>query len=108
MTDPRAWVQERRPGAPLSLAAAIDRVLVTTPAGEGRLPEQLAGAGLSALRTVVSGPPGRASASTLLAADALLTYACEAAAAEGTAALERLTDGLGLDRFSALLREGPE
>ena len=108
MTDPRGWVRERRPGAPSSLAAAIDHVLDTMPAGGGRLPEQLAGAGLSALRTVVAGPAGRASASTLLAADALLTYACEAAAVEGSAALKRLTDGLGLERFAALLREGSE
>lgn len=108
MTDPRRWVRERRPGAPPSLAAAVDRVLAWRPPTGETLPEELAAAALSALSRVVGGPAGRASASTLLAADALLTYACEAAAEEGTAALERLASGLGLDRFEALLGEGAE
>ncbi|MBW3553920.1 MAG: hypothetical protein KY466_10435 [Gemmatimonadetes bacterium] len=86
----------------------MDRVLAGLPAGEGSLPEQLAAAALSALSTVVAGPAGRLSAATLLAADALLTYACEAAAGEGTASLQALTRGLGLDRFEALLQESAE
>lgn len=108
MTDARRWVRERRPGAPPSLAAAMDRVLAGMPASGGDVPEELAAAGLSALERVVGGPAGRASAPTLLAADALLTYACEAAAAEGVETLERLVSGLGLDRFESLLRERPE
>ena len=105
MTDARGWVRERHPGPPPSLAAAMEGVFARMPPNGGSLPEQLAAAGLSALGTVVAGSAGRASASTLLAADALLTYACEAAADEGTGALRRLTAGLDLDRFEALLRE---
>ena len=67
------------------------------------VPEQLAEAGLAALAEVIAGVGARASAVRLLAADALLTFACEAAAEEGGGALERLTEALAPDRFAALL-----
>ena len=76
--------------------------------GEPRLPElwlllRRPVAPPEALRDVVRGPGDRASAPALLAADALLTHAVEAAAEEGRAALDSLLHSLDFDRFQALL-----
>lgn len=106
MTDPGRWLDARRPQAPASLRAAIDRALARTPPEDGPLEERLARAALAALRGVVREDGGRESAEALLAADALLTYACEAAAERGHEALGSLTAGLGPERFGALLPGG--
>jgi hypothetical protein len=75
--------------------------------GVGHVSERLAAAGLEALYRVVTQPSTRPRAVELLAADALLTYACEAAvdADAGPDALERLADTLDLRRFADLLEE---
>lgn len=68
--------------------------------------ELLAEASLVCLRAVLSAvPPKRAAALDLLAADALLTYACEAAAEEGATALEALARDYGPAKLAALLPE---
>ena len=115
MTEARAWLDARHPRPPASLRAAMARALdrsAAEPAGvlssparaaHGSPAGRLAGAALAALREVVGGEGGRASAADLLAADALLTYACEAAAEEGPAALEALTVALGPGHFEGLL-----
>lgn len=72
---------------------------------EAALHRRLALAGIRALETVVDRPSERSTATTLLAADALLTYACEAAAEAGPDPLDRLTRELGFDRFSQLIPE---
>jgi hypothetical protein len=75
--------------------------------GVGPVPERLAAAGLEALCRVVTQPSTRSLAVALLAADALLTYACEAAvdADARPDALERLAHSLDLSRFADLLEE---
>lgn len=67
--------------------------------------DRLAAAGLAALQDVVGRPSERGTATTLLAADALLTYACEAAAEAGPDALDRLTASLDFARFSHLIED---
>ena len=103
MTDPVAWL-DARPPAPAGVRAIIDELLAgTDPALT--LPDRLAAAGLAALEQVVARPSERRTAPTLLAADALLTYACEAAAEAGPETLDRLTRDLDFERFSQLMPE---
>lgn len=65
--------------------------------------DALAGGGLAALRRVAARPSSRAEALNLLAADALLTHACEAAAGAGEAELARVLDRLSVARLAAVL-----
>ena len=73
---PRAFLATRTPPAPAPLATWLEGV----PLGPGTTTEALLHAGLSELDAARSAPGRvRTSAFHLLAADALLTYACEAA-----------------------------
>jgi len=73
---PRTFLATRNPSAPEPLATWLAGV----PLGPGAESEALLRAGLSELDASRSAPGRvRASAFHLLAADALLTYACEAA-----------------------------
>ena len=99
-----AWLDGREPPAPPPLRSAVrDLVADTDPSAS--LPDRLAAAALTALETVASKPSDRSAARSLLAADALLTYACEAAAEAGPAELDRLTRSLTFERFALLLPE---
>lgn len=89
--------------APASLRAAMERALESVPPTDEAPAARLARAGLAALASVVEGGGDRGSAADLLAADALITGACRAAAEAGPESLERLLAGFGLDRFEALL-----
>ena len=100
-----AWVDARRPAAPPSLRTAIAAGLETVPDGQASVPDRLAEAGVATLRSVLRRGAGRGSAAALLAADALVTFACEAAAEEGGAALERLGERLAPDALESLLEE---
>lgn len=107
MTDERAkgaaaWLDGRPEPAPPSVRTEIDRLMADTDPAEA-LHDRFAAAALWGLEAVLAGPSDRRSAIPLLAADALLTYACEAAAKEGLGALDALTASLDLDRFSHLL-----
>lgn len=86
---------------------AVARALAAAPApagpGSAAIADHLADAGIAALARVARSAPERSIAPELLAADALLTYACEAAAEAGPEALDRLTDRLDLAHFAALL-----
>lgn len=110
MKDPRRWLDARRPVPPGSLRTALTRALEsagdTAPSTGSSVAERLADAGLATLRSVLAGDAGRTSAPALLAADALLTYACEAAAEEGPAAVARLGERLSPQAFEALLESG--
>ena len=96
MTRPEllAWLDARRPEVPATLSAHLRRQLA---AGPEPLPELLAARGRAALDRVLAQPGGgRALALDLLAADALVTYAFEAQAAQdprGLVALARLVSG---------------
>lgn len=104
MTDLDRWLDGRRPAAPAELRRAIDEC-VDQSDGFGSIHDRLATAGVRALERAVNSVGDRSSASLLLAADALLTYACEAAAEAGPAELDRLLGTLDLARFSELVGE---
>lgn len=104
MTDVARWLDERRPAMPHELRRAVEAALERTAAARyGSVEDRLADAALSALSRVAGAVPERSTATELLAADALLTYACEAAAEAGPDALERLTARLDYARFARLL-----
>lgn len=90
---------------PTELRQALDAALVDDEAGAveaGSVADRLAAAGLAALARSIRGTE-RSTATDLLVADALLTYACEAAAEVGQAELDRLTAALDFERFATLL-----
>lgn len=102
------WLDARQPAPPPSLRAAIDAALRASAPGAPDAPvhDRLAEAGLEALGRVARKPSERSTAAELLAADALLTYACEAAAEAGPDAVDALTGRLDAERFAGLLEEG--
>ncbi len=87
---------------PEELRRAVAAAMERAPGGVTAVPERLAEVGLGALSRALGGT-NRSAATDLLVADALLTYACEAAAEAGPAALDRLTGALDLTRFATLL-----
>lgn len=113
MIELSRWLDARRPAPPPSLRAAIQRAIRRSDPGAGPLHMRLAATGLETLRRVAALPSTREHAEELLAADALITYACEAAVeadgvdgADGGDALEALTAALGPARFAGLLPGG--
>lgn len=90
LLDAERWLESRLREAPAELAAEV-RALVRGaaarggggPLGGGEVADLLATAGLLGLDEVVAAPGGRESALRLLAADAALTCAFEAAAETG-------------------------
>lgn len=105
MTGTAAWLDARYPGMPAELRQALDEALADGQDAEvegGSVADRLAAAGLTALARSIRGTE-RSTATDLLAADALLTYACEAAAEAGPAELDRLTGALDFERFATLL-----
>lgn len=104
MNELARWLDERTPAMPSELRAALDAAVEAAgPSDADPLPDRLAGAGLATLARVARATAQRSTAMELLAADALLTYACEAAAEAGPEALERLTARLDYARFATLL-----
>ena len=83
----RRWLQSRMSDAPPELAADILRLIETTPDLDLSDPvTALATAALAGLEQVADGAGERGEALRLLAADAALTYAFEAAADSGRTA----------------------
>jgi len=95
--DPtRRWLRSRMSNAPPELAADILRLIETTPDLDLSDPvTALATAALAGLEQVADGAGERGEALRLLAADAALTYAFEAAADSGRTA--ELAEWVGLD-----------
>lgn len=90
------WLEPRMSDAPPELAADIRRLIETTPGLDLSDPvAALAAAGLAGLEEVAAGTGERSEALRLLAADAALTYAFEAAAEAGRSA--ELAKQVGLD-----------
>ena len=79
-----AWLAARSPAPPDSLAARMRAAVSSTAPDESKpIPEGLLAAGAAVLRELLDeGRESRDSALDLLAADALVTYAFEAAAEE--------------------------
>jgi hypothetical protein len=73
VSDLQAWLAGRTPRPPDALALSV-------PDGPGSVAEQLTDAGVAALERALGEVGERRGAFELLAADALLTYACERAA----------------------------
>lgn len=109
MTDAVRWLDDRGPTVPAALRERMRDAVAALPverASGDAIPRALAEAGIACLRAVLRARQGRAVALDLLAADALLTYACEAAAERGPAALDTLVDAHGPTTFAALLAAG--
>lgn len=86
--DVRTWLDARRPAPPPVLARQLDAVLAACPpdrlAGAGSMAETMSLLGVCALDSLDGRPPeGRDVAMDLLAADAFITYAFEAASEDG-------------------------
>lgn len=107
MSGSYRWLDDRRPPMPPELRRAVVEAMgtVSREAAEGaRGPaERLAEAGLAVLAEVAHSSPERSTALELLSADALLTFACEAAADAGPDALSLIVADLDYSRFQALL-----
>ena len=93
MTELRAWLAGRTPAPP----DALPLVLPDDPPGERDLGVQLTDAAEAALERALAGRGERGGAYDLLAADALVTYACEHAAhaPQPERALLRILDRIG-------------
>jgi hypothetical protein len=98
-----AWLDARAVDAPASLRARMSRALAHSPDVSDSLPQALAEAALAELERVLAQPSERAAAFDLLAADALLTYAFEAAAEQGGDAVLDLCNAYPPARFDELL-----
>ena len=84
----RAWLQQRTPAPPAALAEQLARAVTYS---ELPLSEHLAEQGRALLASVLARPEaGRELALRLLAADAFVTYACEAQAEADTFRLDAL------------------
>ena len=98
MTDAVAWLERQIAGAPEPLRARM--LAAVMPADN--VPQALADAAFNCLRRALENPDD---ALDLLAADALLTHACAAAAEQGDAALMRFTESLGAPQFQQLIEQ---
>jgi hypothetical protein len=101
MTESQRWLAERLEGAPADLAARMTRAVADSE--RPTIADTLAAAAWQCLQLSLRDPAQRASALDLLAADALLTHACEAAAAEGPETLAAFTEQWRAARFDQLL-----
>ena len=90
MTDLRAWLAGRTPAPP-------DALPLPVPDGPGDPTVRLTEAAAQALKRALAGAGERGGAYDLLAADGLLTYACERAASapDPEAELLRILERIG-------------
>ncbi|MBX6363244.1 MAG: hypothetical protein IRZ00_05190 [Gemmatimonadetes bacterium] len=96
------WLDTRTPPPPAELRARLADAL--EPAET--LPGALADGALVCLAAALARGDDRAAALDLLSADALLTYALEAAAEAGADEVLAVADAYGPARLAALLPEG--
>ncbi len=101
-----AWLDARESPPPPELRARMAEALA--PVKAETVPGALAEAALACLQETVARPEERASALDLLAADALLTYALEAAAELGAETLRRIASEYGPAALDRTLPEEPE
>lgn len=97
MSDPasaRAWIEAREPDIPEPLRGRMRSALSMT-AGDADPATGLAHAALDCLHAALDAGDERRAALHLLAADALITHAAEAAAMDGEVALRALESTLG-------------
>lgn len=99
-----AWLDARPEPAPPEVRQRMAEALAGVLAGT--VPGALAEGALACLQATIAAPQHRATALDLLAADALLTYALEAAAEISAAALREMTQAYGPNALASLLPEG--
>lgn len=97
-----AWLATREPDVAAPLLEYTIGVLRSAEIAEDALPELFARCGLAALERAIALGDDRAAAADLLVADALLTWAFEAAAEQGSEALTRLIASADISIFQAL------
>jgi hypothetical protein len=98
----RAWLADRAESVPSALQAEMASALQEV-SEERRMPAVLAEAARICLLRALQHGDERAAALPLLAADALVTYACDAASAEGDDALQELASSLDPERLAHYL-----
>ena len=101
MSAAAAWLETRIAEAPESLRKKMLDALAGV--DEPTIYDALAAAAADCLKRALADPTDRARAFDLLAADALLTHACEAAAMAGADTLREFTGKWNPDRFETLL-----
>lgn len=94
------WLASRIEQAPASLRSRMLEAISQT--SEKTIHDALAAAAALCLKEAMRQPAKRSSAHLLLAADALLTHACEAAAESGSETLRQFTDKWNPDHFETL------
>ncbi len=96
-----AWLDARPEPPPPDLRQRMAEALASVTAET--VPGALAEGALACLQTTMAAPQERATALDLLAADALLTYALEAASEISAAALQELAQAYGPNALADLL-----
>lgn len=96
-----SWLDARANAPPAELRDRMGEALAAV--SSETVPGALAEAALSCMKDTLAAPEERASALDLLAADALLTYALEAAAELGAEMLRDITSEYGPEKLSTLL-----
>ena len=96
-----AWLAERVPPGPAPLYERMAAAVGTQ--HDASVPAALAEAALTRLHAALALGDARAAAFELLAADALLSYAFEAAAELGVDTLEAVIDAYGPARMAPLI-----
>jgi hypothetical protein len=102
--DVQAWVAARAADVPPSLRQRMNEALVAGDPASRRaeIPDRLAAAAVACLRDVLPRCDERSGALDLLAADALITYACEAAVGDAPS-LDSLCDAFAPDRLARVI-----
>ena len=103
-----AWLSRREPPPPFELERRVRRAVERLRAPTDTVPHTLAAAALQCLRDAVRDGKQRSAANELLAADALLTFACESAAESGLVELDQFTREFDVDLFEKEAREARE
>jgi hypothetical protein len=101
----RVWLAARTPAAPAALLEHMDAALIALPSDQAGtdLADTLGRTAVQCLARALSHGADRSGAFDLLAADALLTYGCEAATDGEADDVGRFADAFGARRLGALL-----
>ncbi|HSJ06702.1 MAG TPA: hypothetical protein VK936_08370, partial [Longimicrobiales bacterium] len=107
MSSPaRSWLAARSAGVPASLQTRMETALLEAPAPAGSpVHAELAAAAIACLQAALRIGDDRSAAIHLLAADALITAACEAAADDGLGGVDELMAACAPSRLDALVAE---
>jgi hypothetical protein len=99
------WLEARQPPPPFELYRRVRRAVEWSDAEGASVPDMLARVALQSMQRAMRSGTDRGAANDLLAADALLTYACEAAAEQGVGPFEEFIQQLDFPAFEAILPE---